>query len=163
MEDKLNKKKNKKYKYNILKNIKMKNENKKLKLLNSLNSNKIILDSKIDKDEFKFNTGRWSNEEHKRFLEGILTYGNEWKKIQNIIKTRSSTQARSHAQKFFLRIKKDLKLSNNKNKNMTLNYNLNDVSDNFSIKYFFDILNDNEINYNMKLGHEQKEKILNCI
>ena len=34
MEDKLNKKKNKKYKYNILKNIKMKNENKKLKLLN---------------------------------------------------------------------------------------------------------------------------------
>ena len=163
MEDKLNKKKNKKYKYNILKNIKMKNENKKLKLLNSLNSNKIILDSKIDKDEFKFNTGRWSNEEHKRFLEGILTYGNEWKKIQNIIKTRSSTQARSHAQKFFLRIKKDLKLSNNKNKNMTLNYNLNDVSDNFSIKYFFDILNDNEKNYNMKLGNEQKEKILNCI
>ena len=163
MEDKLNKKKNKKYKYNILKNIKMKNENKKLKLLNSLNSNKIILDSKIDKDEFKFNTGRWSNEEHKRFLEGILKYGNEWKKIQNIIKTRSSTQARSHAQKFFLRIKKDLKLSNNKNKNMTLNYNLNDVSDNFSIKYFFDILNDNEINYNMKLGNEQKEKILNCI
>ena len=145
----------------------MKNENKKVKLLNTLNSNKIILDSKIEKeDDLKFNTGRWSDDEHKRFLEGILTYGNEWKKIQNIIKTRSSTQARSHAQKFFLKIKKDLKLSNNKNNNMKLNYNTNDINDNFSIKYFFDILNDNETNNNIKnvkLCNEQKEKIFNFI
>jgi SHAQKYF class myb-like DNA-binding protein len=145
----------------------MKNENKKVKLLNTLNSNKIILDSKKEKeDEFKFNSGRWSDDEHKRFLEGILTYGNEWKKIQNIIKTRSSTQARSHAQKFFLKIKKDLKLSNNKNKNFKINNNTNDINDNFSIKYFFDILNDNETNNNikkLKLCNEQKEKILNFI
>ena len=33
-------------------------------------------------------------------------YGNEYKKVQEIIKTRSSEQARSHAQKFFLKIKK---------------------------------------------------------
>ena len=145
----------------------MKNENKKVKLLNTLNSNKIILDSKKEKeDEFKFNSGRWSDDEHKRFLEGILTYGNEWKKIQNIIKTRSSTQARSHAQKFFLKIKKDLKLSNNKNKNFKINNNTNDINDNFSIKYFFDILNDNETNNNikkLKLCNEQKEKIFNFI
>ena len=145
----------------------MKNENKKVKLLNTLNSNKIILDSKKEKeDEFKFNSGRWSDDEHKRFLEGILTYGNEWKKIQNIIKTRSSTQARSHAQKFFLKIKKDLKLSNNKNKNFKINNNTNEINDNFSIKYFFDILNDNETNNNikkLKLCNEQKEKILNFI
>ena len=145
----------------------MKNENKKVKLLNTINSNKIILDSKKEKeDEFKFNSGRWSDDEHKRFLEGILTYGNEWKKIQNIIKTRSSTQARSHAQKFFLKIKKDLKLSNNKNKNFKINNNTNEINDNFSIKYFFDILNDNETNNNikkLKLCNEQKEKIFNFI
>ena len=145
----------------------MKNENKKVKLLNTINSNKITLDSKKEKeDELKFNSGRWSDDEHKRFLEGILTYGNEWKKIQNIIKTRSSTQARSHAQKFFLKIKKDLKLSNNKNKNFKINNNTNDINDNFSIKYFFDILNDNETNNNikkLKLCNEQKEKILNFI
>ena len=33
----------------------------------------------------------------------------EWKEVQQIIKTRSSTQARSHAQKFFLRVKKVIK------------------------------------------------------
>ena len=43
------------------------------------------------------------------FIEGILKFGNDWKKVQNIIKTRSSTQARSHAQKFFLKLKKEIK------------------------------------------------------
>lgn len=57
----------------------------------------------------QFNTGRWSDEEHKLFLEAILLYGNEWKKVQKYIHTRSSTQARSHAQKFFLRLKKKIK------------------------------------------------------
>ena len=54
----------------------------------------------------KYNSGRWTQEEHLKFIDGILEYGNEWKKVQSLIKTRSSTQARSHAQKFFLRIKK---------------------------------------------------------
>jgi SHAQKYF class myb-like DNA-binding protein len=154
----------------------MKNENPQI-LFNSENPNKIsikITDSQINESnegenkrgDSKYNSGRWSEEEHKRFLEGILTYGNEWKKIQNIIKTRSSTQARSHAQKFFLKIKKDLKLSNNKNKNFKINNNTNEINDNFSIEYFSDILNDNETNNNikkLKLCNEQKEKILNFI
>jgi SHAQKYF class myb-like DNA-binding protein len=49
----------------------------------------------------QFHTGRWTEEEHRKFIDGILEYGNEWKKVQQIIKTRSSTQVRSHAQKFF--------------------------------------------------------------
>ena len=57
----------------------------------------------------QFHTGRWTEEEHRKFIDGILEYGNEWKKVQQIIKTRSSTQARSHAQKFFLRVKKVIK------------------------------------------------------
>jgi len=36
----------------------------------------------------------------------MFLYGNEWKRVQQHIKTRSSTQARSHAQKFFEKIGK---------------------------------------------------------
>jgi SHAQKYF class myb-like DNA-binding protein len=59
----------------------------------------------------QFNTGRWTEIEHKKFLEAILMYGNEWKRVQQYISTRSSTQARSHAQKFFLRLKKSINIS----------------------------------------------------
>lgn len=52
-----------------------------------------------------YNIGRWTEEEHRRFIEAILKYGNEWKSVQRHIKTRSSTQSRSHSQKFFLKIK----------------------------------------------------------
>jgi SHAQKYF class myb-like DNA-binding protein len=54
------------------------------------------------------NFGRWTDQEHQLFLEAIFLYGNEWKKVQQHIKTRNSTQARSHAQKFFINIKKRL-------------------------------------------------------
>ena len=65
-----------------------------------------------------FNNGRWTNDEHKKFVEGILKFGNDWKKVQKHLKTRSSAQARSHAQKFFLKIKKYniIRLDNNTNK-----------------------------------------------
>ena len=49
--------------------------------------------------------GRWTREEHRRFIDAIITYGNDWKKIQNYVYSRSSTQARSHAQKFLLKLK----------------------------------------------------------
>ena len=68
-----------------------------------------------EKKEVTFQSGKWTDEEHEKFIEGILNYGNEWKKVQQIIKTRSSTQARSHAQKFFLRIKKLMKNSEDRN------------------------------------------------
>ena len=51
--------------------------------------------------------GRWTIEEHKKFIEGIIKFGNNWKKIQKYISTRTATQARSHAQKFFDKIKKN--------------------------------------------------------
>lgn len=52
-----------------------------------------------------YNIGRWTEEEHRRFIEAILKYGNDWKNVQKHIRTRSSTQSRSHSQKFFLKIK----------------------------------------------------------
>lgn len=71
-----------------------------------LNSDSLTnLKIKNNKDE-NFKTGRWHPDEHQRFIEAILKYGNEWKKVQSHVVTRSSTQARSHAQKFFVKIKK---------------------------------------------------------
>ncbi len=47
---------------------------------------------------------RWSAEEHKLFLQGIMLYGKDWKKMQPLIKTRSLVQIRTHAQKVFKKI-----------------------------------------------------------
>lgn len=55
-----------------------------------------------------FNQGRWTRQEHALFIEGLVRYGNNWKKVQKNVGSRSSTQARSHAQKFFLNLKKEI-------------------------------------------------------
>jgi SHAQKYF class myb-like DNA-binding protein len=51
-------------------------------------------------------SGRWTLKEHLQFLEGLDKYGIKWKKINPLIKTRTVAQIRSHAQKFFLRLKR---------------------------------------------------------
>jgi SHAQKYF class myb-like DNA-binding protein len=48
--------------------------------------------------------GRWTRDEHFRFIEGLKLYGKEWRKVQFHVQTRTSTQARSHAQKFFVKL-----------------------------------------------------------
>ena len=50
--------------------------------------------------------GRWSYEEHKRFVRSIVKYPNNWVKITKDVKTRSDVQIRSHCQKFFKKLKK---------------------------------------------------------
>lgn len=48
---------------------------------------------------------KWSDEEHKKFLEGLHLYGkSRWKEISGFIKTRTPTQVASHAQKYHLKI-----------------------------------------------------------
>ena len=86
-----------------------KNEKPQTDMQNSLSSLKESENSNSNKKTNEnYQSGRWTENEHQKFLEGILKYGNEWKRVQEIIKTRSSTQARSHAQKFFLRMKKSV-------------------------------------------------------
>ena len=63
-----------------------------------------ILPSKEDRVEH-YNSGRWSDEEHLLFIDAIFTHANDWKSVQAMIKTRSCSQARSHAQKFFIKLK----------------------------------------------------------
>jgi SHAQKYF class myb-like DNA-binding protein len=54
----------------------------------------------------EFKTGRWTKDEHFRFLAALKLYGKEWKSVQQHVRTRTSTQARSHAQKFFNKLEK---------------------------------------------------------
>ena len=52
------------------------------------------------------NVGSWKSEEHKKFLEGIEIYGRDWKKVSTHVKTRSTAQCRSHAQKYFIKLER---------------------------------------------------------
>ena len=93
--------------------------------LDSKSKDKIIEPIKEVKG-VQFNMGRWTKEEHKKFLKGIIEYGNNWKIIEQLIRTRSSSQARSHAQKYFVKVKKKI-ISQNKifNARNLLNYVFN--------------------------------------
>jgi SHAQKYF class myb-like DNA-binding protein len=59
-----------------------------------------------DKGEVVYNQGRWTSLEHFKFLEALKKFGKEWQKVQQHVSTRTSTQARSHAQKFFVKLDK---------------------------------------------------------
>lgn len=53
--------------------------------------------------------GRWSDEEHERFLEALRIYGKDWDKIQKHLGTRDAAHCRSHAQKFLIKLEKQIK------------------------------------------------------
>lgn len=50
--------------------------------------------------------GRWTADEHERFLEGFRVHGHKWKRVQQVVRTRSVTQVRTHAQKYLLKVAK---------------------------------------------------------
>lgn len=52
------------------------------------------------------NAGRWTDEEHERFLEALKIYGKNWNKVHRYVGTRTSAQTRSHAQKYFNKLVK---------------------------------------------------------
>eukprot|EP00826_Nyctotherus_ovalis_P058170 TRINITY_DN797_c0_g1_i22.p1 TRINITY_DN797_c0_g1~~TRINITY_DN797_c0_g1_i22.p1 ORF type:complete len:247 (+),score=46.20 TRINITY_DN797_c0_g1_i22:73-813(+) len=56
----------------------------------------------IDKDTEV--VGRWTKAEHQKFLEAFKLHGRNWKLVCKHVGTRSATQARSHAQKFFAKM-----------------------------------------------------------
>lgn len=68
-------------------------------------------------------SGRWTKEEHQRFIEGLTKYGKNWKKVEEHIGTRSGAQIRSHAQKFFIRLTKEYKKRVDKNNKEENNIN----------------------------------------
>ena len=69
---------------------------------NKDNSNKTMKSN--DGKEGEETKGRWTPEEHRLFLEGVMLYGKDWKKMQALIRTRSLVQIRTHAQKVFKKV-----------------------------------------------------------
>ncbi|KAK7253469.1 hypothetical protein SO694_00001920 [Aureococcus anophagefferens] len=52
-------------------------------------------------------TGRWTDEEHTRFLHGLELFGKKWTKVADVVGSRTTVQVRSHAQKYFQKLEKD--------------------------------------------------------
>ena len=50
--------------------------------------------------------GRWTQEEHNLFLQGLNTHQKQWKLIADMVKTRTVVQIRTHAQKYFQKLNK---------------------------------------------------------
>jgi len=54
-------------------------------------------------------SGRWTREEHDKFLFALRVYGRDWKKVEALVGTRTGSQIRSHAQKYFARWQREMK------------------------------------------------------
>ena len=91
--------------YQILSNENNINEEIKNPKFLITHSNKQMIQKEKKNEIKKSSNGRWSKEEHNKFIEGIIKFGNDWKKIQKYIPSRTNTQARSHAQKFLMKLK----------------------------------------------------------
>jgi SHAQKYF class myb-like DNA-binding protein len=48
--------------------------------------------------------GHWTDEEHELFLQAVRVHGRSWKKLSEILKTRTNEQIRTHAQKYFAKL-----------------------------------------------------------
>ena len=64
------------------------------------------MESQQKKNIIKSGNGRWSDSEHNKFMKGLEKYGKDWEAISKFIKSRNVTQIRSHAQKMFIKMKK---------------------------------------------------------
>ena len=64
--------------------------------------------SNIATDNSRATKGRWTAEEHQRFIDALRAFGKDWYRVEAYIGgTRSSAQIRSHAQKFISKLEKE--------------------------------------------------------
>ena len=104
----------------------------------------------------QINSGKWSRIENTLFIEGVIKYKCNWKRIQKSIKTRTITQTRSHAQKIFIKIK---------NKNIIPeDKHINTIQEFFELYSNCPLEQFKEIYYQViSLANEDNTKIVNSI
>ncbi|KAL8495149.1 hypothetical protein ACS0TY_019353 [Phlomoides rotata] len=49
----------------------------------------------------------WSEQEHDRFIEALHLFDRDWKKIEAFVGSKTVIQIRSHAQKYFMKVRKN--------------------------------------------------------
>jgi len=112
-----------------------------------MNSESIQHESAVDSVKGKHCTsrsaGRWTKEEHQKFVEALKLFGKNWKSVEDYIGTRTGAQIRSHAQKFFNRLQRELGLENTTSSNLPVSqekvhenlrkYSASSISTNHSI------------------------------
>ena len=126
------------------------NEKTEKNIFYKLDYSEIIKKNKKHKDSKPFlNEGRWSNEEHSKFIEGLVEFGKNWKDVQKYVGTRTTAQARSHAQKFFLKLK------------MIKNPSINVDFTNNNIKNLSNVIE--EIRRNNENNENEKKFIINTL
>jgi SHAQKYF class myb-like DNA-binding protein len=68
-----------------------------------------------DSSKNEINNGKWTEEEHHKFVEACLKHGSNWPKIMQEIKTRTLSQIRSHAHKYLISMSSQFSHNNIKN------------------------------------------------
>jgi SHAQKYF class myb-like DNA-binding protein len=63
-------------------------------------------DGSLSSSKSSEKTGRWTDEEHSVFLQGLEQHGKQWKMIATMIGTRTVVQVRTHAQKYFQKMER---------------------------------------------------------
>lgn len=61
-------------------------------------------DDAVRKKRNQLRSGRWSISEHLRLIKGVLLHENKWSKIKEVVQSRSTSQIRSHTQKYLLSV-----------------------------------------------------------
>ena len=142
-------------------------EMKKLNVIN-LNSpqisNEQIKNKNTENNNGIHSDGRWNNEEHIRFIKGCLKFGNNWKKVEGYVKSRTSTQIRSHAQKFLIKLKRKYNINDqnfNDDKD-TSNYIIKqeDIKDENNKNDIENIINNLNNTHDIEMEMEKVEKLL---
>eukprot|EP00347_Sterkiella_histriomuscorum_P003631 403363545 len=60
----------------------------------------------LNQNQGPVNNGRWTKQEHEQFISALKSNGKNWQKVFEAVSTRNEQQVRSHAQKFFNKLKK---------------------------------------------------------
>ena len=134
----------------------------------------------------KAKDGRWTLKEHIQFLQIFDKYGRKWTKIKGLMPTRDAYQVRSHAQKYYNKLKvfkddelgidftkdniKNLKDMINHVKSVNSNYNIVDIflyisekikaiKDSKKIKNFKPETKPNLDSININVGNNYKENV----
>ena len=95
-------------------------------------------------------TGRWSPKEHLAFLDILDKYGADWKKANALIGNRTSIQIRTHANKFFKKLKRY------KDEDLGIDFTSNSIKNlNDMIKHIKNVNRDYSV-YNIFLINSEK-------